>query len=982
MRTFNKTTLMLGTLLSTAMLATTAHAQGTVGDQNDVAIDILEDQLDRQINDEIVVTGSRIQRSLDFVANSPVATVDAVQFDRLGTVNTEQLLNVIPQTVPGLTRTSNNPGNGTATVDLRGLGSNRTLVLVNGRRAQPTGSGGVVDINTIPPALVERVEVLTGGASSVYGADAVAGVVNFILKDDFEGAEARANFQITEEGDAETYGASLTVGGNFADDRGNAVATIGYTERSPLLQRDRDFTNVTLFDDGNGGLEPGGSSGVPGTSIFAGGLGDFSPSFGGIFDPSGSFRPFVTSGQTNDFFNFAPFNYLQLPQERYTAYAKADYEVNENMEFFLEGRFVQSEVPQQLAPTPIFQTTTFSLDNNPFIDRAAQQVLSDAIGSGVDTDGDGVDDTARALLRRRLLEVGPRIGSDTRNTFQLIGGLRGDITDQFGYEVFYSEGRTNNSSFQEGNVNRGRFEQALLLADDGNGNVDTANLRCADQSNNGSTVGCTPLNIFGEGNISPEAAQFLRTAVSTTDETIQRVLQANVSGEFGEGLRFTDTPVGIALGAEYIENEFEFRPSQDVAASTIAGFNGAPPVAGGFNVYSAYGELSIPLLEGMNFVDGLTLDLAGRVSDFSTAGTEYNYKIGGDWVISDILRIRGNYNTAVRSPNIGELFSPQGENFPGADDPCSASGGFVGNAAVEAICLATGVPANAVFSPAIDPASGQIRSLAGGNPNLEVETAETYTIGAVLSPGLFDNFTLSVDYYDIQIDNIITTFGGGTDNILETCYTNAELGGVGSVFCDQVNRRGDGTIDFVSNLAANAAFLSTSGLDIAMNVSLGDEMLGGLAGEVYASYLGNYVFDNEFQAFAGDTVFDSAGGFGNNLGEPDPEYDHFVTLGSQKGIFNTQLTWQMLGGVDDGFLQSAGATEDDAPTVASIGDEHYFNASVTADVLESTQITLGINNLLDNNPPVIGDNDEQANTYPSTYDVFGRTFFASVRFGF
>jgi len=960
-RTFNKKTLLIGTLLSSALVSTEAFAQSADAD-------------------EIVVTGSRIQRDQDFVANSPVATVDDVQFERTGTLNTEQLLNVVPQTVPGLTRTSNNPGNGTASVDLRGLGSNRTLVLVNGRRAQPTGSSGVVDINTIPPSLIDQVEVLTGGASSVYGADAVAGVVNFILKDDFEGVEASVGGQATDRGDAENFNLSLTVGGNFADDRGNAVVSIGYTDRSDLFQGDRDFSTVALFDNGAGdGLEPGGSSGVPGTSIFSGALGGFSPdSFGITFNPDGSARPFVTGGDVNDFYNYAPVNYLQLPQERYSVYGKADFEINEHFVPYVEARFVQSQVPQQLAPTPIFQTSEFSIDGSPFLTAGTQQVLSDAFGSGVDTDGDGIDDTGTAFLRRRLLEVGPRIGNDNRNTFQAILGMEGMINDQFDYDVFYSEGRTNNSSFQTGNVNRGRFSQALLLADaDGDGNADGAT--CADGSTNGSTVGCSPLNIFGQGNISPDAAAFIETAVSTTDETIQRVLQGNIIGDLGDAFRLTDEPVGIAIGAEYIENSFIFRPSQDVAASTIAGFNGAPPVEGGFNTYSAYGELYVPLLADKSFAQSVNLDLAGRVSDFSTSGTKFNYKIGGDWTVNDMFRVRGNYNTAVRAPNINELFSPSGENFPGAGagDPCSAAryGDGTIPAAVRDLCEAQGVPADVIGTAALNLAANQVRTLVAGNPDLDVETAQTFTIGAVITPDILDSFSLSVDYYDISIDDAIGLFGGGGAQILNGCYFSP-AGGLGTEICAPINRRADGTIDFIDTPTFNTAGIDTSGIDVALRTSLATDMLG----EMYFSYLGTYVLDNEFQAGDAAQVFDCAGRFGNNCGEPDPEYRHFATLGTSKGMWNGQVTWQMLGSVDDG-----GDLDQFDPTtqvVNELGTEHYFNASMTADLSDNLALTFGVNNLLDNNPPVIGDNDEQANTYPSTYDVFGRTFFANAKVSF
>ena len=930
-------------------------------------------------DDAVVVTGSRIKKK-DFISNSPVATVDAVQFERTGAVNTENLLNTLPQTVPGLDRTSNNPGNGTATVDLRGLGSNRTLVLINGRRAMTNGAGGVVDINTISPSMIENVEVLTGGAGAVYGADAVAGVVNFILKDDFEGIEATAGYTSTERGDGETINASVTIGANTADGRGNATVNIGYTDRDSVFQGDRSFSETALFDNGAGdGLEPGGSSGVPGTSIFAGGLGGFSDSFGVVFDPDGSARPFITGGDVNDFYNYAPVNFLQLPQERFTIGGSAHYEISDHAEVYAEGRFANNTVASQLAPTPIFQTPAngFSLDGNPFIDPATQQLLSDAIGDGVDTDGDGIDDTASALLRRRLVEVGPRFNQDSRNTFQLLTGIRGDLfVDNWSYDLSYSEGRTQSSTFQNGNVNRGRFDQALLLADvDGDGNVDVdanGNVTCADPGTNGSTVGCAPLNLFGAGNISSEAAAFLATAASTTDETIQRVAQLNFSGDLG-GFSLTDTPIGLAVGAEYIENVFEFRPSQDVAASTIAGFNGAPALQGEYDVYSAYGEAEIPLFGGLAFAENVTLDIAGRVSDFSTVGTEYNYKVGGNWTVNSQLRFRGNYNTAVRAPNIGELFAPIAENFPGADDPCSASGAPAGGitAAISAICAATGVPTNVIGTAAINPAAGQIRSLAGGNPNLDVEEAETITFGAVITPDILEGFSLAVDYFDVSIDDAIAAFGGGTDNILNVCYTDTVQGGIGSAFCNAVNRRADGTIDFVSNQAANVAGTSLKGIDFAAEYGfdIGD------IGDISLNYLGTVTLENEFQAFEGDTVFDCAGRFGNNCGEPDPSYRHRMSGNWSNGSWSSQIVWQFLGGVDDG-----NEILDDAPQfVDDIGTRHYFDASVTKDFGENFSLTFGSNNVLDQGPPVIGDNDEQANTFPATYDVFGRTFFASAK---
>lgn len=396
--------------------------------------------------EKIAVTGSRIRKA-DFVSNAPVATIGQEQFALTATVNTESLLNTLPQVVPGLDRTSNNPGNGTATVDLRGLGTNRTLVLINGTRAVPTTAGGAVDINMIPTALIQDVEVLTGGASAIYGSDAVAGVVNFILKDDFEGVQTSVGYEVTDENDASIWSADLTIGGNFANGKGNVVFNMAYTDREDLFQGDRDFANTALGDDGSGGVEPAGSSGVPDTSIFNGGFNTYSPDSGGIiFGQDGSVRQFVSSGETNDFYNYAPVNYIQLPQERHQITALGSYEATENLEFYGRAMFTDSRVPSQLAPTPIFQTSTFSLDNNPFITPAAQQIISDAIGQGVDTDGDGIDDEARALVRRRLEENGPRRSVDAFNSFQLQAGVRGAIGESsWTYDAYYQTGKVNQS---------------------------------------------------------------------------------------------------------------------------------------------------------------------------------------------------------------------------------------------------------------------------------------------------------------------------------------------------------------------------------------------------------------------------------------------------------------------------------------------------------------------------------------------------------
>ena len=927
--------------------------------------------------EEVTVTGSRIPRK-DFISNAPVATVGSLEIELTNTVNTESLLNTLPQAVPGLDRTSNNPGDGTASIDLRGLGANRTLVLIDGARVVPTSAAGVVDINTIPNALIERVEVVTGGASAVYGSDAVAGVVNFIMKDDFEGADFRISHELTEEGDAGITSVSLTLGANLDDGRGNVVVNLSHTDRDDLFQGDRDFSETALFDNADAsGLEPGGSSGIPGTSIFSGTLDDFSPdSLGVTFDPAGEIRPFVSGGDVNDFYNYAPVNYIQLPQERYQASALGSYEINECAEVYGSAMYTYSNVPQQLAATPIFQTVDVTIDGNPFLSPQAQQVLSDAFGNFadadplVDSDGDGVLDndrdvltddpdlngigaTGSAFVRRRLLEVGERVSDDTFNAWQLKTGLKGEFNENLRYDAYIQTGRVTNSSVQLGNVNRDRFQQALLLdLSDPTGGT------CADPSENGSTVPCSPINIFGEGNISEAGAAFLRTAVAATAEyetlNIGATLAGNTPFELAGG------PIGWAIGLEHRDQEFDFIPSQDLAAGTIAGFNGSPPTSGGYDVDAFYAEALIPIL------DNLELELAFRSEDYSTIGSVSSYKVAGSFAPTDVFRIRGGFNTAVRAPNIGELFAPAAEGFPGATDPCSSNGAAATDPAVAAICTATGVPGNVVGTPAIALPAGQVRALGGGNPNLIEEEADTFTVGVVVTP--FDSLTFSIDYFDIEIEDAVAAFGGGASNILTTCYDPASaFGGAGSDFCNVVNRRSDGTIDFVETFAQNVAEVTLKGIDLA--ASYQTEVFGG---DLDVRYLGTWTDESDFIAFTGADTITCAGEFGSVCGEPTPEYKHRVTANWSAGAWTGQLIWRLVGEVDD---------DDDSElfTVESIDSEHYFDLAGSFAINDNYKIGFGIDNVADTRPPILGANDEQANTYPATYDVFGRTFYLSAQ---
>ena len=969
----------------------------------------------------VVVTGSRIAKQ-DFVSNSPIATVDAEVFELTGSINTEDVLNTLPQAVPGFDRSSNNPGDGTATANLRGLGSSRTLVLMDGRRIIPSRSDGVVDLNNIPSSLIERVEVITGGASAVYGSDAIAGVVNFIMKDDFEGFEANVGYEATvEQGDAEFYTADVTLGSNFDSDRGNVTLHLGYTNRKDVFQGDRDFSTVALggfggdfFEFGSSGVPDGhsfdtfdftalGQAGAPvytidprtpdadNAALFSvSGACDLAGT--GAVDPDGSlatldddgnaltpalsgdefcggqaifagplgFRPWINGGANTDRYNYAPVNYLQLPQERYSATALANYDINENLNVYSRLNVAFNQVPQQLAPTPAFTSITTAVDN-PFLSPEAQEAFAN-----FDTDGDG---SVTTFIGRRMEETGGRVSNDDRYAYQFQVGAQGTIIDgEIDYDVYFQSGQSQNNNDLEGDISLTRYLDAVNVTDDGDGNPVCVSGNAA----------CVPLNIFGQGNISQAAADYVSLRINAKTEYNQNVLGVNFAGDTESLFSLPGGPIGWATGFEYREEEFEFRPSDALAQGALLGFNSAPPVQGGYDVYDLYAEFYAPILSGQPGAELLALEGAFRLSDYSTIGQTETYKIGGEWAPIEGLRLRGLYNTAVRAPNIGELFSPQSNGFPGAQDPCSTSNQPVANG-IAALCAATGVPAAQIGdtpdgespNPAFyQQRNDQVEGLFNGvNPNLAEEEAETFTVGVVWEPAFVDGLTVAVDYYDIEITEYITTLGGGAQGVFDQCY-GTEFNpsqDPNDPFCLAINRQANGESNpILPN--ANSGFLATAGFDVQANYGF---ELPQVPGNFTANYTALFLDKWDFQASPASALQTCDGQFGNFCDDPIPDYKHVAALGWANGAFSTQLRWEHIGETtsDDG-----GRDEIDA--------FNYFNLNGAWDINDNLRLSGGIDNLLDEEPPILGSNAEQANTFPATYDVFGRTVYvnAKVRF--
>ena len=940
--------------------------------------------------EELVVTGSRIIRQ-DLTSSSPVATVGQAELQQSGVVNTENLLATLPQAAPGVTGTVNNGNGGVSTVNLRGLGSNRTLVLVDGKRQVPTTSGGTVDINLIPPAMIDRIEVLTGGASAAYGSDAIAGVVNFILKRDFEGVEFRAGYSSTDEGDARTYDISSTMGASLADGRGNVILSLGYNKREPFFQGDSPQDKLllslgepsggapagTLIFSGSGSNEPGRVNPfVAGRFVTIPGVANNAAN-SALFLPDGNLRLYRGAPDT---YNFAPVNYTQTPQERYSVTAVGRYDITENIEAFLKGNFVNSKITTQLAPTPIgSRTFRFSLDNNPFLTPAAKTALN-TLGSStaytiptsspwtagtftdVDTDGDGIFDTVTGSFNRRLTEVGPRVSVFNFYGFQMQGGLRGSLEAINGtWEAFFGYGNTHGSNALLGDTSLARIQQGLLL--------NAAGTACQDPSN-----GCVPVNLFGQGNLSAAAANFIGTRINSSQDFEEIIAQVNLAGDTANFLNLPAGPIGFAVGAEYRSDEFAFRPSQDLAVGNLTGFNASPPVSGYIDVYEAYGELLVPLLKDLPFIQELNLELAGRLSSYSTQDdmTE-TYKIAGDWKIIDDLRLRASYNRAVRAPSVGELFAPVGNSFPTSTDPCSAQG--APNAAVRQACINSGVAANLV---GVIQANQQTQTLTGGNPNLEPEIADTYTAGLVWTPSFAPGLAVTVDYFDIKIEEYFASFGGSTANVLNVCYRNTTVNGSPtSPYCSAVRRLANGSIDFVSLQLQNVAKQTNKGIDIAASYRFDVADLGlPDYGSVSVRSLYTYTWENRFipdeisQPIECEDRFGPAcNGGGTGV---TPRHKVHTTVTWRYGNWGVNVVWDHL---DDVIDDNQGTVF----TVERIGAKNYVNLSVDWSATDYAKFTVGARNITQESYPVLGGNASPSNSgYPNTYDVLGRVFFANV----
>jgi len=913
--------------------------------------------------EEVLVTGSRIKRQ-DYTSISPLVTLDAEQITLSGVTAVEDLLNDTPQLVPYFDRSANNPGAGAAFLNLRGLGPNRTLVTFNGRRLTPADEFGAVDINVIPSQLIERIEIVTGGASTVYGSDAMAGVVNFIVRDEFEGLEFTGQYDTFQEGDGAVVDGSMIFG--FGTERGHLTGFLNAQERDPVLAGDRAFTDETLRENfGTGELEPVGSSTNPAGRIV------FPrvplPGTGGqpvvtTFDPDGTPRPF---DRATDFYNFQPANYLQTPMERQSAALFGKYQLSASTELFAELLHSRTASSVQLAPAPAFVPVLLNVDN-PLLTDAQRELF----GGPLDPDGDGF---AEFSFAQRLEDVGPRRSERDAESTRAVLGLRGDLGRAWDWEASYSHSRVRGEYITDNAVFRDRFAQALL--------VDPATGACVDPSG-----GCVPFNPFGLG-ISEEAVNFLRTGdIRENYEVDEDIFNVAFTGDLVE---LPAGALGVAGGFEYRKLSSAYEPDENFLGDNVLGYLASAPVSGSQDVTEFFVEALIPLLVDAPLVDFLGIEAGYRRSDYKFSGEADNWKAGVDWYLKPSVRFRAMAQRAIRAPNIDELFREarirQTFFVDPAVDQCTASLDPVGNGLTD-LCVAQGIARDQVGIYEATPGFPLVTFEDGGNTGLEPEVADTFTAGIVYQPEWAQDLSLSLDYYRIEIDNAIGTTP--IESALSLCFDSLDPA---SQFCAPVVRGPSGDITEYTNPQFNLAALAVEGIDLTVEYrqDLSPRLaLPGSNAFLALKFLGNYAMENTTQPTQTTTPIDCAGAYGGacrfgvDLRQIIPEYRATTRLSYQSGPLTLALAWQWVGPLDSHLDQTC----EDAPQFCypseldRIEAHNYLELSSRFTFGEHGEVYGGVSNLTEEDPPLMGAGATQSNTAPQLYDVFGRRYFLGVRY--
>ena len=941
--------------------------------------------------ERIEVTGTRIP-SPNIESTSPVAVVTAADIKLEGATRIEDMLNSLPQVFADFGATISNGATGTATVNLRNLGATRTLVLMNGRRL-PIGSPApftanyAPDLNQIPTPLIQRVEVLTGGASAIYGSDAVAGVVNFIMRDNFEGVQGEVNYsfynhkqsnslasvvaareatnpaQFHVPGDISRTGdsteANLLIGGNFANGKGNATIFFDYKKDKPVLQSQYDYSACST-GTGQGGTVftcGGSSTSFPGRFL----NGVTGASFT-IADANGGVRPFLAA---TDQFNFAPYNYYQRPDERYGFNAFAHYDITPHARMYGEFGFHDSHTLAQIAPSGIFAfQEVFMTADNPMLSAA----FRNAFGITATTAGD-------VLIARRNFEGGGRIADIRHTSFRTVLGVKGDILKNWDYDLYMQTAKVIYQQEYRNDFSIARIVRALDVVTD----PATGAPACR-SALDGTDPACVPYNIFRLGGVTQAALNYLQTPGFGTGSTEQHIQGATLStdlGNYGIKLPTAKSGIGFAIGAERRVEKLGVEFDVEFASGDLAGQGGPTQnLAGQYTVLDYFGEVRVPIMEGRPGVELLSVNASYRYSDYNTGKQTDSYGIGVEYAPVKLVKMRGSYQQAVRAPNIVELFAVQGAGlFNMGVDPCG-----IGGTATLAQCANSGITAAQYRTEILNSPAGQYTANFGGNPTLDPETAKTYTAGIVLQP--LRNLSATLDWFDIKVDKLINSAGIPSPLVITQCVFSNQL-------CNLIHRGPRGTLwgqglaqGYVEATTVNTGSLSTKGLDVSVNYNQNLAAYGGLG----ISFLGTWVKELNTEPIPGGGEYNCAGLFGVTCGTPIPKWRHKLrATWTTPWIFDLALTWRHLDKVKIDSSSSNPLLNGAFDVVtAEMGKRDYFDISGSVNLTKKITLRAGVNNLFDKDPPigdstgVIGAPFGNGNTYPQVYDALGRKIFASI----
>lgn len=982
---------VLSTMLVPAMVST-AHAQDASAEPTTT----------------VVVTGSRI-RTKDYKAISPVSTVTSETIALTATTSTEKLLNELPQITPGNTYTSNNAGGEDfSTVDLRGLGPTRNLVLVNGERVPGSSTTGAVDLNTIPAGLIERVEIMTGGASAVYGSDAMSGVVNFVLKKNYQGAEINVSHGTTFEGghSPETVIDAL-VGGNFDNGKGNVTAYASYYEREGTFQGDLDYSSrsaaVVGYNDGTNdrtaivdtaagyiALRNSGQT-VYGTYLSGGSAtpawGTFS-SPGNAFDATTLRTNALTMGQftnvdsdcnpatagTSPGVGTLSFNSAGKLQPALTGsncavpdraagstrynYAPDNYLVIPGHRFVLNTT-ANYEISPKMRLNAMLSfvnsETTVQLAPTPATGLTVQ--MTPAMQALIQTKHPdlwvALQSRANPLgslaANRRTNELGPRIGVNTNNSFFLSTSLTGELNDSWDYSVTASYGQNRFDNHLYNNAGRTQFVQGLAGCQNMDGSAIT-----------GALPGCVALDIFGANTMTDAMVDFL--GVDTHSSTT--VKESRWSGFVrGDLFNLPAGAVSTVFGLEYRKSSAAQLVDDAQRNGDIYGFNAVQDQIGSIEVTEYYTEVKVPLLKDAPLAESMNVEFGYRVSDYSTVGSVETYKVGADWSPVSWLRFRASHNKAVRAPNVFELFQNGDQGFPSYTDPCNDTPAR--SSGMATYCASQGVPI-AGFGQI----NSQVQAFAFGNPDLQPETSTSDTFGVVIQPDWFPvgKLRATVDYYDIMIEDAIASRGAQT--IINSCYSNFGVGAQATLDCARITRDpATGQVIAVDTSRGNLTYFQTSGTDVSL-----DWRHNVLGGTLNINYNGNFLssYDSGGLQLKGTTE--------GCIGCAIPAYKQILSTTFKHGPMTYYARWvytpTMKQDYAGGTWEATGAL--DTPAAS------YVDATIRWDVNSNLMLQANISNVFDKLPPMTetGVINGQANTDVQVYRIFGRTWQVQAKYRF